>query len=1109
MRGEGALGANPMFEFRILGPVQAVRDGREFELGGPKRRALLALLLVAAGRVIPAERLAQELWGGCPPPGAAGTLRAHVSRLRTLLRPEAVLLARGGGYALAAEPEQLDAARFERLAGAGREALEHDAAAAAADRFREALGLWRGRALADVDEVEPLAREAARLEELRLLATEGRIEADLALGRHAELVGELEGLVGEYPVRERLWRLLVLALYRAGRQADALAAYRRARDMLAHELGIEPGAELRALEQQVLRQEVPAPRPAARHNLPAMLTSFLGREEDLARLEGLVGGGRLVTLTGAGGAGKTRLAVEFATSAVERFGDGVWLADLAGIAEAGLVPSVVMGALGVRQSGEAPVMEALVYRLRSAELLLVLDNCEHLLGACAGLAAALLGRCPRLRVLATSREPLGVPGEAVYPVPPLAVPPESADAQTLAGAPGVRLFLARSSAATGPAGVAAPVTVVARICRELDGLPLAIELAAARMSVLSAEEIAARLADRFRFLTSRRPVADPRHQTLRAAIGWSYELLSEEERRAFGELSVFADGFTLAALAAVCCGGDHASALDLVDQLAAKSLLIAEPAVAGTRYRLLETIRQYASKRLTEAGQAERARRRHAEAFLRLAEEERELAVLAREQDNFRAALDFTLGCGSPAGPRLAFALGGFWLARGLFSEARGWLERALAAAAAADGWLRADLLQLLGAVLFAAGDLERAQAVLVEGAEAAAAAGLSAVQARIRILQADIQAEQSGIYTEALDVCAAAAALLESEGHLEGLAEVWLLVGKLRFWGDDTTGCQQALERAISYAGQCGHHYAERESCGWLAANLRNLPIPAEVLIGRAEQQLEAAAGDPWAEAVILHSLSVYYAYAGRFADARAAYRRAQSIFTASGAKLEGALLTMESGRVELMAGDPAAAERELREGHEALAAMGERGYRSSLVTYLADAVCALGKLDQALRLTEEAEALTGADDLGSQTWWRAIRARVLARLGQFPAATRLADEAVSLLPVGRAKPSARRGQSPAATRRAEEEEAAPVLATSYPATSYLAAECLVATGEVSLLAGAFDEAEERLRRALQFYEDRRTVPLAAQARALLTRLATQRRTQAEQPTEAKVKVP
>jgi predicted ATPase/DNA-binding SARP family transcriptional activator len=1060
----GAWGVR-VLELGVLGPVRAVRDGRELGLGGPKPRAVLALLLVDAGRVVPAEYLAEVLWRGAPPPGAAKTLRSYVSRLRPLLDPEAALVARGGGYAIRVQPDQVDASRFERLVAAGREALQAGEAAAAAGRFGEALGLWRGRALADVAEVEPLALEAARLEELRLVATEGRAEADLALGRAAEVTGELERLVAEYPVRERLWRLLVLALYRGGRQADALAAYRRARDMLAEELGIEPGEELRALEQQVLRQEVPAPPAMARHNLRARLTSFVDRDEDLAAVEGLAGEARLVTLTGAGGAGKTRLAVEFAAAAAEEFPDGVWLGDLAGIADAGLVPSLVMQALGVRESGEVTAVEALVYRLRSAELLLVLDNCEHLLDACAELAVTLLGRCPGLRVLATSREPLGVPGEAVYPVPPLPVPPESADVQAIEHAPAVRLFLARTGSAGAGAGVAAaPVVVVARICRELDGLPLAIELAAARSSVLSAEEIEAHLADKFRFLGWRRPVADPRHQTLKAAIGWSYDLLSGPERRVFGELSVFAGGFTLAAMAAVCCGGDEAAALDLVDQLAAKSLLVAEPAAAGTRYRLLETIRQYAADRLAEAAQAEPARRRHAETFLHLAERERELAVLACEQDNFRAALDFTLSVGGPAGPRLARALGGFWLARGLFQEGRAWLERALAAGQA-DQRLRADLLRLLGAVLYAAGDLERAQATLAQGLQVAAAdPGLSSVQARIRVLLAEIQLVEDAGNAEALEECDAAAALLDSEHDLEGMAEVWLTVGKARFMAVDALGAEEALERAGAYARQSGNHRAELESRTWLVATFLELPIPADVAIGRAEQLLEAAAGDPWGEAAILRELSSLYGYAGRFDDARAAYTRSRSIFTRAGAKLDWAMSAIPAGMTELIAGDFGAAEQILRHGAETLHAMGERGYRSTAIAFLAEALYAQGRLDEAQRLTEDAEALAGAGDVFSQAQWRATRAKLLARRGESGAAVRLADEALAQIP-----------------------------ATSFDP---VLGETLTAKAEVLRLAGAPCDAETSLRRALQLFEDRRMTPLAERIRALLASLAAQSRT-------------
>jgi predicted ATPase len=971
------------------------------------------------------------------------------------------VVARGGGYALGADAGQLDVARFERLVAEGQAVLGGGEPVAAGNRFREALALWRGPAFADVADVEPLAREGARLEELRLAAVEGRLEADLATGLHVEVAGELEGLVGEYPLRERLWRLLMLALYRGGRQADALAAYQRARGVLAGELGLEPGPELQELERAVLRQEVPAPAPYGnRHNLPAPLTSFVDREQELAMLGKLVGDGRLVTLTGTGGTGKTRLAVEFASGVVERFADGVWLADLAGLSDPSLVAAQVMEALGVRQAGDVPVFDALRFRLRSAELLLVLDNCEHLLDACAQLAGGLLSSAPGLRVLATSREPLGVPGEAACPVLPLALPTEQADAEVIAGAAAVRLFLDRAAAARGGAGLAGtPVAVIGRICRELDGLPLALELAAARTGTLSVEEVEAHLADRFGFLAYRRPAADPRHQGLQAAIGWSYELLPAAEQDVFGQLSVFAADFALAQAAQVCCGGDEAAAFDLVDRLASKSLVVADTADSLTRYRLLETIRQYAAGRLAETPDAGPARRRHAEAYLKLAERERDLAALAREHDNFRAALGWSLSEDGETGPRLARALGGFWLARGFLQEAQDWLERALATGPA-DPRLRADLLRLLGMAVFHT-DPVRAEATLAEGCQIASAVGLHALQARIQVQLSKIHSLLGRTNPEALKQGEAAAAVLDAEGDLEGLAEAWVEIGSRRLSLGDTPAATEAFERAVTYARESGNYLAELEAVNWLIAAFQVLPVPVDVAIGRAEWYLGAASSDPWAEAAILQPLALLYGYAGRFAEARAAITRAQSAQTRCGARIDSALSAAQAGDIEMIAGNPAAAVPELKKGCDALRAMGERGFLSSMLPALAEADYAQGRLGEAHQLTAEAEALATAEDLDAQARWRATRAKVLAQRGQITAARQLVGEAEALI--------------------------APTSWTE------LRAAVLVAKAEVSKLAGAPAEAAASLRKALRIYDERCALALADRTRAALASLPTE----------------
>jgi predicted ATPase/DNA-binding SARP family transcriptional activator len=688
-----------MIEFRVLGPIEVIRDGNPVGLGGPRQRVLLALLLVDAPRPVPVERLADELWHGEPPDGAPTTMRAYVSKLRTVLGADAAITSSTAGYALDVGGDNVDATRFERLAREGHEALERGATRRAATRLGRALELWRGHPFAGVNDEGALRLEAQRLEDLRLSAFEDRIEADLALGQNAELIDELEGLVRDYPYRERLWRQLMLALYRAERQADALAAYRRARGVLDEELGLEPGEELQRLEQAILRHEVPPARPPEeRHNLPAPISSFVGRETELADIDRLLSTGRLLTLSGVGGVGKTRLALEAARRALGEAPDGVFLVDLSALTERALVDRQIANVLDIREQPGAPLAEQLLARLHDADLLIVLDNCEHLREACAELCGRLLGSCPRLRVLATSREALGVPGEVDYPVLPLPVPPSEADPDELRASEAVRLFLARASDVQ-PRRSEAPeaFAMAARICRDLDGLPLAIELAAARAKAFSFEEIASRLDDRFQFLVSWRRLAPARQRTLRATMDWSYELLSDAERTLLDRLSVFAGGFTLAAAATVCLDGLTAGAVDLVGRLVEASLVAPEERDGETRYRLLETVRQYAAERLESHGETAAVRRRHAGHFLTVAESAqtrgagqlRGLRQLDADIDNMRAAAEFAIASGDvDTEIRLAAAVWPYWHVRGHLAEGRDRLEAAIArkAAAASSG---------------------------------------------------------------------------------------------------------------------------------------------------------------------------------------------------------------------------------------------------------------------------------------------------------------------------------------------------------------------------------------------------------------------------------------
>jgi predicted ATPase/DNA-binding SARP family transcriptional activator len=691
-------------EFAILGPLE-VRDGAApVRVPGAKERALLADLLVSAGRVVSADRLVEDLWGDQPPGNPANTLQGRVAALRRALGPAGagLLVTRPPGYLVQVDPEQLDAARFQRLVA------EADTAAAgdrpgAVRLLEAALDLWRGPALAEFAD-QPWARaEAARLEELRLAAVEALAELRLAGGGHAELVGELEALVAAHPLRERLRGQLMLALYRSGRQADALGVYGQTRATLAEELGIDPSPELQRLHQAILTQDPAIAAPgrarapvAPPHNLPQRLTSLIGRERELDEVAKLVGQHRLVTVTGPGGAGKTSLAVEAARGLVAGFPDGVWLVELAGLVDPGLLAEAVAATLGLRdepgpaEAAPSPLTDRLADFARDKVLLLVLDNCEHLVGVCATLVAGLLRAGPGLRVLTTSREVLGVPGELVWPAPPLAVPdpppgpgpggePDAAAAlEVLAGFDGVRLFVERAQLAdpgfvldadNGPA--------VAEVCRRLDGLPLAIELAAARVRALPPTELAARLEDRFGLLAGPGRAQDPRQRTLRATVDWSFQLLEEPDRRLFRRLSVFAGSWTLAAAEAVCGSdgpeaeveGDQDGVLAGLVRLVDRSLVVAAGGHPG-RFRMLETLRAYGAERLAEAGETERLAARHTAWFVALAEEAAGhrtqrpwIRRLEADYDNLRAAIDRAMAARDhQTALRIGGALGWFWM---------------------------------------------------------------------------------------------------------------------------------------------------------------------------------------------------------------------------------------------------------------------------------------------------------------------------------------------------------------------------------------------------------------------------------------------------------------
>jgi predicted ATPase/DNA-binding SARP family transcriptional activator len=705
--------------YGLLGPMEVRLDGAPVRLPGTAERALLAQLLLSPGRTIPATMLVDRLWSETAlPVDPMNALQVRVSKLRRALKAVGVgdaVSREGVGYRATVDPSAVDALVFAERIRTARAAVANAADDGGVrpthlQAYDDALALWRGDPLSDFA-LEPWATaEAARLTELRLTAMTERAQAALTLGRHLEVVADLEPVVARDPTLESLAGMLMLALYRSGRQADALDVYTRTREVLDESLGLEPSVSLRALHERVLRQDatlgaspdlVPSPTTAASvapaasvtmpahrsrgaedrpapTNLPTAVRRLIGRDAQLDSIAELLGGVRLLSLVGPGGAGKTSLALATVARVAADYPDGAFGVRLASVNAPDQVPVAVADALGMPMDGAVAgrdLQDRLVSFLQRRRMLLLLDNCEHVVDASAVLVDDVLGRCPGITVLTTSREALAVPDEVQVPVGPLETPPEGTPPGEVLGYPAAQLFAERARAVRpGLTLDGESLVATGAITRALDGIPLAVELAAARLSALSPVEVAQRLADRFTLLTSGARTAEHRQQTLRATVDWSYQLLSETEQRVFDMLSVFQGGWTLTCADAVV-GDPHGgpgAVLDTIGRLVEQSMVVVAPG-RSSRYRMLETLRQYAAERLQASGRAVELSRRHAAYFgtvveqaevaLRGHEQRQTLRVLHEEQPNIRAALAFL---GGPDGDRdaalrMAGSLGMFW----------------------------------------------------------------------------------------------------------------------------------------------------------------------------------------------------------------------------------------------------------------------------------------------------------------------------------------------------------------------------------------------------------------------------------------------------------------
>jgi predicted ATPase/DNA-binding SARP family transcriptional activator len=889
-----------VIEFRVLGSFEVVDGDRALALGSPRQRALLAVLLVHRHEPVSSDRLVEELWGEQAPASAIKIVQGYVSKLRKVLG-DGLLMTRGHGYVLQTELGQLDVDGFESLVVEGRRASQSGDAATAVARLRGALGLWRGPPLADFAYESFAQAEIARLEERRLAVLEERFDAELALDDPAALVGELEVVVREHPLRERVRGQLMLALYRAGRQAEALDVYQHARVQLADELGLEPGPALKQLQMQILEHApglrasclrnddagrlLPPSAPAdERRVLPRPPTPLVGREQELAAVCGLLGGldARLVTLTGPGGVGKTRLALEVVRALESSFPDGVVWVELAGVAGADDVGSTVARALGVRPlPGESP-REALRRYLAGKRLLLAIDNFEHVLEA-AGLVGELHGTCAELALLVTSRETLNLAAEHRVIVAPLAVPAiDTATVGEIESIAGSALFLAaarRRDSAFEVSSTAVPA--IAQICARLDGLPLALELAAARTAVIDVEELAARLGEAVTDLGVGPRDAPDRQRTLHATIEWSYRMLDTPLQRAFVKFAIFTGGATLEATRAVT-GAD----VGTIESLITKSLLYRRRQPEGaTRLLMLETIRQYALGQLVSDPEQHAVHQRHCEHYLELAtyavpglstlDEPKALAILDADIDNFRSALQWALLAAPETSLRLAGRLGNYWRLRpGL--EGLQWLDAALRAAgegAPAADRARARLhhAEQLSFGNQGAAAIEGTQAALDLFRQGNDDAGISETLSELAVAVGVFDDDLAGERRYAQQACRHAR--IAGDDALLGRA-----LGKLAAVSGDQrrVTLEQAAELLIPL-GDYREVASAYSSAAYVALSEDRLG-EATSLLGTALRAVERIE-DPWQTMVILSNIGLARLFTGDLDHASDAFERAQQL--------------------------------------------------------------------------------------------------------------------------------------------------------------------------------------------------------------------------------------